>query len=107
MDFTRLDLDTVQAMIHNQAVIKGWNIKKEYMIKRAFVEMKEVEAAFNSGIESMECAKEIIDVCYFLFQALYDLDSQCSLNEAFSQKYNENWINKKKTIDDKGRSVRK
>lgn len=104
---TRYDLDTIQSMIHNQAVIKGWNTKREYMIKRAYDELREVQNAFGNEFDSKECALEIIDVMYFLFQALYDLDSECSLNNAFEKKYNDNWIKKKKTIDDNGVRIRR
>lgn len=105
MDFDRLDLDTVQLMIHNQAVLKQWQTKSEYMIERAYQELKELELAISGKKSSLDVAKEVIDVMYFIFQALYDVDHKQSLNEAFQIKYDENWINKKKTIDEKGRPV--
>ncbi len=102
-----LDLDKIQAMVHAQAVKKGWKTEGKYCVKRAFKELNELKKAIDNGESEENIALEGIDVIYFIVQAIKDKAPNKSLNKAFMDKYEDNWVQKKKTEDEFGKEVRR
>ena len=96
------DLDDLAYLINGQAKAKGWNREKLECIRRAKIELEELEQAIKEKKSGMIVAVEGIDVLYFVLQAVRDHDHNVSIMKAFDKKYEANWTDKKKTwIDGK------
>ncbi len=102
-----LDLDNISNMIHAQAIAKGWKTEGNFCVKRAFEEFNEFAEAIEQKKSPEEIASEAIDIFYFILQAVRDKAKNQSMNTAFLLKYEDNWVKKKKTEDEKGNVVRK
>lgn len=99
-----LDLDTIQEMVNNQAYKKKWNRETDYCLNRAYEEMDELKEALKD-IDRKAIQLEIIDIIYFLVQIAQSATPLMSLNQSFLDKYDDNWLKLKKTIDEKGNKV--
>lgn len=94
-------------MVHQQALSKKWKTDGNFCLKRAYKELDELKEALEQGKSPKEIALEIIDVIYFIAQVGQDKAKGVSLNETFLEKYEDNWIQKKKTEDEFGNEVRR
>lgn len=90
-------LEQIKKMVVNQAIKKGWNQEIVEMFNRLQGEEKEFEIAIQANYPSQEVAFELIDCIYFLMQIAENVCPDINLDEAFNEKYAENWVNKKKT----------
>jgi len=90
-------LEQIKKMVVNQAIKKGWNQQTKEMFDRLDGEEKEFEIAIQCAYPSQEIAFELVDCIYFLMQIAENECPEVDLDEAFNEKYAENWVNKKKT----------
>lgn len=104
---SNLDLDHIQSMVNDQAIKKKWKTEWKYCIGRARKELDELEEAIDLGKSPEEITLEAIDVIYFVVQVPKDKAPDQSLNRAFNKKYEDNWVQKKKTEDEHGKEVRR
>lgn len=124
-----MTFEEIAAKINEQAQRKGWSRNPHYMQLGIYKETGELvqaiehynvrkaeivavgapEAYANSVLakKRSQIAKEFGDVIYFLCQTMKVFDPSINLDEAFQMTYESNEKNKKKTIDDKGNTVRK
>lgn len=90
-------LEQIKKMVVNQGIEKGWNQETVEMFNRLDGEEKEFEIAIQANYPSEEVAFELIDCIYFLMQIAENVCPDVDLDDAFNEKYMQNWINKKKT----------
>ena len=98
------DLDSIQMNVHLQAISKKWKTSADYCIKRARQELDELEQAVNQN-NKINVGLEVIDVLYFIVQVARAAAPEISLNNSYMKKFNDNWVNKKKTEDENGNEV--
>jgi len=100
-------LEQASSMIDEQAIKKKWKRESLYCIKRLRQEADELEHAIIDGCSQEAIAIEGVDCMYFLFQVLSVKAPDIPLSVAFYKKYESNWLNLKKTEDEKGNVIRR
>ena len=99
----------MRKVIVEQAKKKGWNNTTKFLLdKKLPEEYKELREAIISN-DPVKIARELIDFCYIAIQLLenHDKKHDVDLDDEFAHVYNYNWSHEKKTIDEKGKWVKK
>lgn len=98
-------IDQMNTMIVEQAKRKGWNNTLNWLFRKLFNEINELDIAIQEGRCIEEKMIEYIDVQYLLAQIKYEFAENESVVPYFDMKYASNEVTKKKTFDDKSQKV--
>ncbi len=93
-------LEQCRELATEQARIKEWNVTTKWLIKKLNEEFVELLIAIDSK-RPKEIVKEISDFIIIVVQLKHNEATNYNLDRSFDKKLKDNYVNKKKTWDEK------